>query len=597
MSKFLWWPSLLLLSALTLLGQANLGSITGTITDQSGAVIADANIEIINQDTGALFTGGPSDTGNYVVVMPGGTYQMTVTVPGFQTFVLQEIRVLPAQATRRDVVMQVGGQNESITVVDEAPLLNTESGEMNYRVESSRANNLPVLNLQGGAWYGATAMGNIRNPLAPLVMLPGVQFSQGNTLVVNGLPSNSQTITMEGQDSTGTLWKVNQTDSQGSMDAIEEMSVQTSTFSAEYGKATGGVINFTMKSGTNDYHGSAYDYMVNEAMNAGTPFTDASVVDPARAGQHIRNKQRRQDYGFTGGGPINIPGLYDGHDRTFFFFSFEQYRETKVTGNSTTTVPTQAYRDGNFATANCFSWSNASNSCAFNPTIQYSASAGALAGQNAVDPLGNQLTYGGVYDPSSEQIVDGFRVRSPFADNLIPLNRMDPVALKMQSQFPLPNIPGNVTNNYQIPAFANYQHTTIPSIKIDHVISPTIKISGYWGYNGVYAPNNNGFAPKQFPWTSAQSRNTINHTIRLNYDQTLAPTLLLHLGIGYFHTLQPNTATKYDQTQLGLQGFYQTDIYPTIGGLSMATPAAWGRILAPASTPRRGSRSRRRMPT
>ena len=139
------------------------------------------------------------------------------------------------------------------------------------------------------------------------------------------MPSSSQTIRIEGQDATSGMWReVNQTNQSG-LDAIQEVSIQTSNFAAEYGQAGGGYINYTMKSGANHIHGSAYDYNVNEAYNAGTPYTNDGT------GAHIQNRQRRNDYGFTFGGPVYIPKVYDGRDKTFFFFTFEQFRETLST--------------------------------------------------------------------------------------------------------------------------------------------------------------------------------------------------------------------------------------------------------------------------
>ena len=156
-------------------------------------------------------------------------------------------------------------------------------------------------------------------------------------MVVNGMPSNSESIRIDGQDATGTIWKVIQQNSQsGSVDAIQEVSVQTSNFAAEYGQVGGGYFNFTMKSGTNQYHGSGYDYFVNEALNAGLPYTDAGTQSPNKAGQHIRNAVRRTDYGATVGGPIRIPKVYDGTDKSFFFFSFEQFREKQTISNGIT---------------------------------------------------------------------------------------------------------------------------------------------------------------------------------------------------------------------------------------------------------------------
>jgi len=138
------------------------------------------------------------------------------------------------------------------------------------------------------------------------------------------MPSNSQAINIEGQDATNGFFKQQNQISQAGMDAIQEVAIQTSNSTAEYGQAGGGYFNYTMKSGTNQLHGSAYDYFVNEAFNAGLPFTDAGfTATPLKAGQHVRNPIRQNDYGFTLGGPIFIPKIYNGHDKSFFFFNFE----------------------------------------------------------------------------------------------------------------------------------------------------------------------------------------------------------------------------------------------------------------------------------
>ena len=351
-------------------GQANNGTITGTISDPAGAVVPGAPVQVRNMDTGVVFQGGASDTGNYVISVPAGTYELTVTVTGFKKYVQQNVQVVVAVSTRRDVKLEVGSATDVITVQDTAPLLKTESGEVSHRVTTDYANNLPVLTISGGSFFGATTMGNLRNPLAVSSLLPGVSFGNDQALVVNGMPSNSESIHIDGQDATGTIWKVIQQNSQaGSVDAIQEVSVQTSNFSAEYGQVGGGYFNFTMKSGTNQYHGSAYDYFVNEALNAGLPFTDAGTLTPLKAGQHIRNTVRRTDYGATFGGPIRVPKVYDGENKSFFFFSFEQFRENRTISNGITTVPTEAYRNGDFTSAGCYAWSAATNSCGFRPNL------------------------------------------------------------------------------------------------------------------------------------------------------------------------------------------------------------------------------------
>ena len=182
-------------------------------------------------------------------------------------------------------------------------------------------------------------------------LLPGARISTDAILRVNGMPSNSQSINIEGQDATNGFFKQQNQVNQAGMEAIQEVAIQTSNFAAEYGQAGGGYFNYTMKSGSNQLHGSGYDYFVNEVLNAGTPFTDAGSQNPAKEGQHIRNPLRQNDYGVTLGGPIDIPKIYNGHDRTFFFFSFEQFRQSSFTSNTYGIVPTAAQRNGDFSAA------------------------------------------------------------------------------------------------------------------------------------------------------------------------------------------------------------------------------------------------------
>src|SRR5579883_800926 len=453
----------LFLPVINLFAQSNQGTITGTISDPSGAVVAAAQIDVKNRDTGIVYQGGTSNTGNYVIPVPAGFYEITVNVPGFKKFVQQNVQVIVATDTRRDVTLEVGQASDVVTVADTAPLLKTESGEMSHLVELKEAVELPLLTISGGGYTGATTMGNIRNPLQTSLLLPGVTFANDMALVVNGLPSNSESIRIEGQDSTGTIWKVYQQRSQTmGVEAVQEVSVQTSNFAAEYGQVGGGYFNFTMKSGTNQLHGSAYDYLVNEALNAGLPFTDAGTQDPRRAGQHIRNAVRRNDYGFTVGGPVRIPKVYNGENKTFFFFSFEQFRQNSTIANGIQTVPTLAYRNGDFNTSGCFAYIAAANACAFSPPIINTAT-----GQPAVDPLGQKLSFGEIFDPNSTQTVNGSQVRTPFPNQTIPQSRFNPLTSAIQAMFPLPNAPG-IINNYIVPAYLAWQHTTNWSIKLDH---------------------------------------------------------------------------------------------------------------------------------
>ncbi len=194
--------ALVSLSVLSLFAQTDRSTITGTVTDPAGAVVPNAGIEVRNPATGAIFAGGTSATGNYVVSVPAGTYDLTVTVQGFKKYTRTVIQVNAASAVRQDVTLEVGATSESITVVDTAPALRTENAEMSTVVKSDTANQLPVLTIGTGGGFGS-----IRNPLAVTSLLPGVQYADNFNLRVNGLPSNTGTIRVEGQDATNGIWR------------------------------------------------------------------------------------------------------------------------------------------------------------------------------------------------------------------------------------------------------------------------------------------------------------------------------------------------------------------------------------------------------
>ena len=552
--------------------QSNQGTITGTISDPAGAVVAAAQVEVKNSETGVVYRGGTSNTGNYVIVVPAGIYEITVTVPGFKRSVQSNVQVVVATDSRKDVTLEIGSAAEQVTVADSAPLLKTESGEMSHLVEIKEVVDLPLLTISGGGYTGATTMGNIRNPLQTSLLLPGVTFGNDAQLTVNGLPSNSETIRIEGQDSTGTLWKVYQQRSQTmGVEAVQEVNVQTSNFAAEYGQAGGGYFNYTMKSGTNSLHGSAYDYLVNEAFNAGLPFTDAGTLTPTKAGQHIRNTQRRNDFGFTVGGPIRIPKVYNGANRTFFFFNLEQYRESRQISNGLMSVPTDAYRNGDFGTSGCLNFNIATNQCNGSNTPL------TIGGVQAVDPNGQALTYGEIFDPKTTRVVNGATVRDPFPRGMIPITQFDPVSKAIQAMLPRPNQPG-IINNYAIPSYTNWTHTTNYSWKIDHSLSPTAKLSWYLSHYAWNSPNANGITDD---FTGAVPTAYRNWNTRLNYDYTVKPTLLLHVGIGFLHQFEPTIPRAFDENKLGLHGYFDETLFPSIFNLGSPTTSptgGWGCV-------------------
>ena len=553
----------LLLCALAVFGQGNRGSITGTITDPQGGVTPNASIDVKNMDTGEVFHGGASSTGNFVVPVPVGKYELTVTASGFKKYVRENLEVVGATDTRSDVRLELGATTDTITITDEAPLLKTESGEISHTITTDEVSQLPVLTTNGGGG----AFGNIRDPLQEIILLPGTAYANGTAIVVNGLPANSENIRIEGQDSTSNIWKIAQQNSQGSVEAIQEVAIQTSNFAAEYGQAAGGYFNYTMKSGTNQFHGSGYDFFVNEALNAGLPFTDRCTADgrfctDIADRQHIRNRVRRNDYGFTFGGPVRIPKLYDGRNKTFFFVNFEQFRQNNFTSTGLITVPTTAYQSGDFSTALCNSYTGGAVGGAGGVCTPYKAVT--LAGAPAMDPAGTNIVQGEIFDPYSTHQAGGQNVRNPYAGNKIPLSAQDPVALAIQKLLPQPNLPGDI-NNYTIPSYTQFQHTTNVSVKLDQSLSSTMKISGYYSQLNTLSPNvNGGITPLAL---GGADTNQWNHTVRANFDQTITPTLLFHVGIGYFETTEPHVPPPFDQSTIGLKGYYANMIMPDIGGI------------------------------
>jgi len=518
--------------------QGDRGTITGTVDDPAGAVVASAAIEAKHVETGAVYQTASTATGNYTLAqLPAGSYELSVSVPGFKKYIRQGLTVQVAETLRIDVALEVGAATESVTVQADAPLLKTESGELSHNVTAQRLDDLPVLSI--GAAAGSSS---IRNPTSVAQLVPGTYLNANVNLKVNGAPANTSSFRIEGQDASNGYVAAVPAQVQPGVDSIQEVTIQTSNFAAEYGQVGGGFFNYTMRSGTNQLHGSVYDYFVNEVLDAGTPFT----VSPSNPNEHIRSVERRNDYGFTIGGPVVIPKVYNGHDKTFLFFNFEQFREFKSINNQSVTVPIQAYRDGNFTRA--------------------------LTGRTlATDPLGRPILEGTIYDPATQRLApNGQTIRDPFPNNTIPLSAMDPVALKIQALIPLPNVlPNNLINNAIYPYLSD-RVTGIPSFKIDHSVSSKDKLSFYFSeiYTGSQHSNTTGGADGLPEPISAELGTFItSHMYRLNFEHTLSPAVLLHFGGGYQDEYFTDDVvdTHFDaQKELGFAGQTVPRMFPAI---------------------------------
>ncbi|HEY7391498.1 MAG TPA: TonB-dependent receptor [Bryobacteraceae bacterium] len=530
--------------------QGDRGTITGTVSDPAGAVVAAAAVEAKHLETGAVYDTVASSTGNYTIAqLPAGSYELSVSTPGFKKFLRQGLTVEVAGTLRIDVSLELGSAAESVTVTEAAALLKTESGELSHNVTGQALDDLPVLAI--GAAAGSSS---VRNPTTVAELVPGTFVNANVNLKVNGAPGNTSSFRVEGQDASNGYVNAVPAQVQPGVDSIQEVTIQTSNFAAEYGQVGGGFFNYTMKSGTNQLHGSLYDYFVNEVLDAGTPFT----ADPSHPNEHVRTVSRRNDYGFTVGAPVVIPKLYNGHDKTFLFFNWEQFREFETINGQADTVPTLAYRNGNFQTA-----LTGRNLC---PTAT-----------PGCDPIGRPIMEGTIYDPSTQRLAsNGQIIRDPFPNNTIPLANMDPVALKIQALIPLPNVPGAGLVNNGIYPYVSDRVTGIPSFKIDQIISPRHKVSFYFSeiYTGsAYSNTTGGADGLPEPITQAIGTFITSHMYRLNYESTLTPTLLFHFGAGYQdeYFADDKKVTDYNAaTQLGLVGATVPRMFPAINGASNA---------------------------
>ncbi|MCU1324985.1 MAG: Cna B-type protein, partial [Bryobacterales bacterium] len=390
------------LVAASAFGQSDRGTITGTVIDPAGASVPNVKVSVTDVERGAAYSTVTTSTGNYTLPsLPSGRYDMTVVAAGFSQYIQKGIDVQVAQTGRIDVVLKIGQASDSVTITADAPLLRTENAEQSQTLSGDDIDKLP-LTLGGNNLYGT------RNPLAGLSLAPGVAQVTGTNFQfrVNGSTDTARFL-LDGQDiTTAGMTSQHLSESHPSVEAVSEVTLQSSNFAAEFGQVQGGLVNFTTRSGTNQFHLSAYDYNTNEFMNAGRPFTDNGK------GSLIRPRQRNNNYGFTVGGPVWIPKLYNGHNRTFFFFNFDQFRNKSTVSGAAGTVPTLAYRQGDFS--------------------------GALTNRTLNDPSGRQYQENAIFDPLSNQVVNGQTIRTQFPGNVIPANRLDPVALKIQALIPVP---------------------------------------------------------------------------------------------------------------------------------------------------------------
>jgi len=368
-----------LLLAAPALAQSNVASVTGILSDSSGAVIPGAEIVITNRSTGVVYRTQTNAAGVYVApsLIPG-PYTIDFQAPGFKKRQIQDLTLETAQKLRLDATLEVGDVAETVEVQAVATPLQSETAEMSDTISSSEIRSLPI---SGRVPYGL------------LVLSAGVsaggndpaRLEYDGILSINGSRTRGNAFVIDGASTTHIGGIAERT---GSIESIHEFKVLTSTYSAEYGRTSGGVITFQVKSGTQDYHGSIYHYHANNALNAANWQNNATRVRPAQLSIN--------EFGGTLGGPV--PGM---NKKMFFFGSYEGLRD-RTPLNKTRTIPDPALRTGNFSAV---------------PVI-------------VNDPLNGR----------------------PFANNTIPASRLDQAGLKFLQLFPAPNAPGVLDPRFGIRA-------------------------------------------------------------------------------------------------------------------------------------------------
>ncbi|MBI2690297.1 MAG: TonB-dependent receptor [Acidobacteria bacterium] len=436
-------------------------SLTGRVTDASGAVVPGAGVVVRAEGTGVTTTVSTNQDGYYSAPsLPPGRYGVTIEKDGFVPTRQTGLELAVQQVARLDVVLKVGAVSERIEVSAQALVLESESTTLGQVINNKQVTELPLLG---------------RNTYALAMLVPGVRPSAGvNGLVIDQISTVSYSI--NGQRATSNEFLLdgapnsaaaqNQPVINANPDMVQEFKVETNNFSAEYGRAAGGVFNVVTKSGTNDIHFGAYEFFRNDKLNANDFFANRSGT--------ARAPFKFNQFGGTLGGPVVIPKLYNGKNRTFFFVNTEIVRFIQGI-TFTSALPDPKMLTGDFSQAR-------------------------LANGNAVT----------IYDPATTRANpagSGF-IRSPFTGNIIPANRIDPVARNVSKYFPVPNVAG-VTALGAI----NYTRTAgnvVPkdsySVRMDHNFSERNRIFGRYSYDNTpfnrapaYGDENRNIAPTAGP--------------------------------------------------------------------------------------------------
>jgi len=317
------------------LAQSDRGSVSGIVTDQSGSGIGGAKVTITNTAMGTQNSTVTTDAGNYTIPqLAAGQYSLTIVAPGFAGLIRNGITVSVGQTASLDLQLGVGQASTTVTVTEDAPLLQTDSPQNNIQVSTKDMNELP---------FNVAGIGSVRDPMSFAALAPGTIVGGWNDIHISGSPATTYRVLMDGLDDTSAVKGAISDENQPSVESLASQELLVNNYSAEFGQSAGGIFNYTSKSGSNRLHGTLFNYLENEDLDAGQPFNYTS------SGQKYTPVQRQLDFGGSLGGPVVIPHLYNGHNKTFFFFAYEEYHNSQTLNQGTITVPTLAYRNGDLS--------------------------------------------------------------------------------------------------------------------------------------------------------------------------------------------------------------------------------------------------------
>lgn len=504
---------LLLFTALAssaLVAQEARGSITGTVVDQSGSAIPGATVISRNAGTNVETKTTTNDSGIYLFpFLNTGSYSISVSTSGFKTQVRDNID-LTSTRIQLDFTLQIGDLVDRVTITAEAPLLETTNAIRSTVIDSKKVADLPLL---GKNTYSLALFANGVLNINPQASVSNRPYDNGgmDALSINGGRAFTNEYLLDGAPNTNT-----ERTRPGSLsfvpppEATEEVRVVSNNYDAQYGRTGGGVISATLKSGTNEYHGALYEYHRNRILNANS-------FQANRQGQPRAPFLWNQP-GATLHGPVILPKIYDGRNRTFFLFSWEGIYQN-IPANPFHTVPTEAQRAGDFSGLR------------------------QANGQPIV-----------IYDPLTAEQVGNSLIRQPFPNNRIPADRIDPVAQRLLAYMPLPNTTPDAAGfqNYApTSGLAQRERYNAYTVKGDQVLTENHRFSL------SYVRNRRHQTGQDFGWpTPVMGPNIFqryNQGANTQFTSTLSPTLVLTSRFGFTRHIFGNEAYGggFDPTPLG----------------------------------------------